>query len=103
MLLGRLRAQLLVVRAKFAGPLSDPLLSPPVTSLGKLCCEFNYVVSFSSFSGVFLHFSSCSFSNSKIAFPFYFAALPCVRTVHALDQYELLPHAICVDGKLASG
>ena len=64
-----------------------------------LCCEFNYVVSFSSFSGFFLHFSSCSFSNSKIAFPFYFAALPCVRTVHALDQYQLPPQAICVDAK----
>ena len=50
-----------------------------------LCCEFNYVVSFSFVFRLFLHFSSCSSNNSEIAFPFYFAVLlwrrPCTRWI----------------------
>ena len=46
-----------------------------------------------------MRFSSCSFTSSKIAFPFYFAAPPCARTVQALDQHQLPPQSICVDAK----
>ena len=50
------------------------------TSEPSLCCEFNYVVSFSFVFRFFLHFSCCFLGNSKI-----FRGRALRGTLHALD------------------